>query len=270
MRTGTSISVLAHVAALTACLILAGVRPFEPTTAEAISVEIVTPDELPKEKDKYDFPTLSEKEQQAAPETAQQPAPPPAPEPAKAKPDSQQAALQQKPAEQPKPPEQPKQREQPKPQPQVQQQPSAQPPQPQAQPEVPKASPDITSQFGMMFSLPDGPTADFDAKATAAANITVQDAAALRAHIKSCSVLPKSISLADNVRIVLRVALGKDGRLAREPLLIEASASEKGPDLMRSAMDALEKCQPYAMLPPERYNEWRMLDLSFTPKDFQG
>ena len=39
---------------------------------------------------------------------------------------------------------------------------------------------------------------------------------------------------------------------------------------MRSAMDALEKCQPYAMLPADRYDQWRMLDLSFAPKDFRG
>ncbi|MGL4559983.1 MAG: cell envelope biogenesis protein TolA, partial [Afipia sp.] len=60
------------------------------------------------------------------------------------------------------------------------------------------------------------------------------------------------------------------GRLAAEPLLIEASASEKGPALMRSAMDALDKCQPYAMLPADRYDQWRMLDLRFSPKDFKG
>jgi hypothetical protein len=136
---------------------------------------------------------------------------------------------------------------------------------------VPTAAPDITSKFGMMFTLPDaGATGDFDAKSTAAANIKVEDAAALRAHLKTCSVLPKSVTPSDNVRIVLRVALQRDGKLAAEPLLIEASASEKGPALMRSAMDALTKCQPYAMLPADRYDQWRMLDLSFSPKDFQG
>jgi len=273
MRTGTSISVLAHVAALTACLILAGVRPFEPTTAEAISVDIVTPDQVPtpKEKETSDLPALAEKDQQAAPEAAQHPPPP---EPAKAQRDERQAALEQKQPEQPKPPEPPKPQPQAQKQaaPQPQQQPPAPPPQPQSapQPEVPTAAPDITRQFGMMFTMPNGPNSEFDAKATATANITVQDAAALRAHIKSCAILPKSVSAADNVRIVLRVSLAKDGRLAREPLLIEASASESGPELMRSAIDALERCQPYAMLPPERYNEWRMLDLSFTPKDFKG
>lgn len=276
MRTGAAISVAAHMAALTACLVLAGVRPFEPTTAEAITVDIVTPDQappLPKEPDpKYDFPTLSEKDQQQpSPEKApdqSQPAPAQTPPPsaaAKSKQDSRQAALQQKPVEPPKPAEQPKPVEQ-------QQQPQAQPQeQPQEQPAVPTAQPDITSKFGMMFTLPDtGATGDFDAKATANANIKVEDAAAMRAHLKTCSVLPKSVSPSDNVRIVLRVALSPDGRLAKEPILIEASASAKGPALMRSAMDALEKCQPYAMLPADRYNEWRMLDLSFMPKDFKG
>ncbi len=273
MRTGTAISVTVHVAALTACLVLAGVRPFEPTTAEAITVDIVTPDQappIPKEPDpKLDLPTLSEKDQQAAPEKAlqeptAQPAPPPAPQPsaaAKSKPESKQAALQQKPVDPPKPVEQPK--------PVERQQPQQEKPQEQAA--VPVAQPDITSKFGMMFTLPDaGAAGDFDAKATADANIKVEDAAALRAHLKTCSILPKSVSPADNVRIILRVALTPEGRLATEPLLIEASASEKGPALMRSAMDALDKCQPYTMLPADRYDQWRMFDLSFMPKDFRG
>ena len=59
-----------------------------------------------------------------------------------------------------------------------------------------------------------------------------------------------------------------DGRLAAEPVLIEASASMKGPLLMQSAISALQACQPYAMLPPDRYGEWKVLDLSFTPQDF--
>lgn len=281
MRTGAAISVTAHVAALTAWLLLAGVRPFEPTTAEAITIDIVTPEEappLPKEPD-YSFPTLDEKsqensqaksqeqaaqkqQQEAAP---QQPADPPAPaqNPAsKPKQDTKQAALQQQQPEQSKPAA---------PQPQQQQAQPQTPPPPQPEQEVPTAAPDITSKFGMMFTLPDaGASGDFDAKATAKANISREDAAALRAHLKTCSILPRSVSPSDNVSVVLRVAFRKDGTLAAEPLLIEASASEKGPALMRGAIDALEKCQPYAMLPADRYDQWRMLDLSFAPKDFKG
>lgn len=279
MRTGAAISVAAHVAALTACLVLAGVRPFEPTTAEAITVDIVTPEEappLPKEPDNYDFPTLDEKSQEQAEQKAQESqqqaaseqTPAPAPSPASnPKQESQQAALQQQATEQ----TQPAERAKPAEPPQQQSQPQSQPPPAASQPEVPTAAPDITSRFGMMFTLPDaGAAGDFDAKATAKANISGEDAAALRAHLKTCSILPRSMSPSDNVRIVLRVAFQRDGKLAAEPLLIEASASEKGPALMKSAMDALEKCQPYAMLPPDRYDQWRMLDLSFSPKDFKG
>lgn len=278
MRTGAAISVAAHLVALTACLVLAGVRPFEPTTAEAITVDIITPDQAPPLPKEPELPAPSDKEtgqteepqQTPAETTPQQAAPPP-------EQTTQQAALQQQPIEPPKPaePQKPaepaKPAEQPKPAERQQAEPSQPPPSQQEPQAIPTASPDITSRYGMMFTLPDaGAVGDFDAKATAKANIRAEDAAALRARLKECAVLPKSVSPSDNVQIVLRVALNPDGRLAQEPLLIEASASAKGPLLMRSAMDALEKCQPYTMLPADRYNEWRMLDLSFAPRDFRG
>jgi hypothetical protein len=61
-----------------------------------------------------------------------------------------------------------------------------------------------------------------------------------------------------------------EGKLAASPILIEASASAKGPALMQGAVTALQACQPYAMLPVDRYGEWKVLDLSFTPQDFSG
>ena len=39
---------------------------------------------------------------------------------------------------------------------------------------------------------------------------------------------------------------------------------------MKGASEALWACQPYAMLPPDKYNGWKVLDLSFTPRDFVG
>ena len=61
-----------------------------------------------------------------------------------------------------------------------------------------------------------------------------------------------------------------DGRLAAEPVLIEAKRFHEGADLMQSAIAALQACQPYAMLPADRYGEWKVIDLSFTPQDFSG
>ena len=69
---------------------------------------------------------------------------------------------------------------------------------------------------------------------------------------------------------LLEAIPARAGRLAAEPILIEASASMKGPLLMQGAVRALQACQPYAMLPADRYGEWKVLDLSFTPHDFNS
>jgi hypothetical protein len=109
---------------------------------------------------------------------------------------------------------------------------------------------------------------NFDAPATEAADIASTLIAEFRRHLKTCSKLPASLSGADDVKVKLRVLMTPDGRLAAEPILIEASASMKGPLLMQGAIRALSACQPYAMLPVDRYGEWKVLDLSFTPQDF--
>ncbi len=139
-------------------------------------------------------------------------------------------------------------------------------------PPVPPApEPDITVKYGVLLGLPAaGGSSDFDAPAIDIAKIATDNIAAFRRHLKSCSSLPASVAPSDKVRIVLRVALTRDGRLAAEPALIEASASVKGPLLMQKAMEALQTCQPYAMLPADKYDEWKVLDLAFTPHDFVG
>ena len=111
---------------------------------------------------------------------------------------------------------------------------------------------------------------DFDAPAMKAAEIASNIVAEFRRHLKTCSKLPGSITPTDRIRITLRAVMTPEGKLAADPILIEASASEKGPALMQSAISALEACQPYAMLPADRYSEWKVLDLSFTPQDFTG
>ena len=106
--------------------------------------------------------------------------------------------------------------------------------------------------------------------ASKAADIASGLVAEFRRHLKTCLKLPGSIAASDKLRIVLRAFMTQEGRLATEPVLIEASASPKGPALMQSALSALQSCQPYAMLPRDRYGEWKVLDLSFTPQDFAG
>lgn len=126
--------------------------------------------------------------------------------------------------------------------------------------------------LGLPPELPQGKSGDdtFDAPASKLADISSNLVGEFRRHLKTCAKLPDSIEPSDRVKIVLRVFMTQEGKLAAEPVLIEASASAKGPLLMQGAISALQACQPYAMLPADRYGEWKVLDLSFTPRDFAG
>jgi hypothetical protein len=152
-------------------------------------------------------------------------------------------------------------------------------PQPPAAPPSPvyaPAEPDLSIKYHVMLGLPPDlpgqPQARsgdaFDDVASKAADIASSLVTEFRRHLKTCSKLPGSIAPSDKVRIVLRVFMTTEGRLATEPVLVEASATAKGPLLMQGAISALQACQPYAMLPADRYGEWKVLDLSFTPQDF--
>lgn len=270
IRLGLAASIIGHLA-LTLGLLFADAHPFESTPTQAISVDIVAPEQAkpvpetaalakpaePKQPEPIDFsaltapvkPTTSQEQpgREAAQQQKTQAAAAPSSRPNSES--SQQAAAKPQGAEaaQPTPP-----------------------PQASSAPAIPPAPPpDITVKYGVMLGLPSADQySGIEAPAYETAKISAEENAAFRRHLKTCSALPASVSPTDRVRIVLRVLLSRDGRLAAEPALLEASASAKGPVLMQKAMDALRACQPYTMLPADKYNEWKVLDLSFTPQDF--
>jgi hypothetical protein len=93
---------------------------------------------------------------------------------------------------------------------------------------------------------------------------------AFRERVSSCSTLPAGIASTERIKVSLRVFLNRDGTLAQQPQLLEPSATEKQLALMQSSISALEKCQPYTMLPPDKYKVWKKLDLVFYPLNFGG
>jgi hypothetical protein len=236
-------------------LISAEVHPFGPVPSEPITVDIVTPEEVPAPKpvelppepklpasDSFD---LSSK---AAAAGAASPA---APEAAAAQPQKQPAPPTARP---------------------LRQQAAAQaPPAPSPAPAFTPPEPDLTIKYNVLLGLPpDTGPGGFDGPSSPKADAASSLIAAFRRHLRTCSKLPKSVASSEPIRIMLRVFMTLDGKLASEPVLVEASASAKGPALMQSAIGALEACQPYTMLPADRYGEWKVLDLSFTPQDFAG
>jgi hypothetical protein len=252
IRSGIAASALAHLSILALVLIFAEVHPFGSVTAEPIAVDIVTPPEIEK---KPEPPEPPKAEPSDAFDLSSKSAPPPDAPPPAAPP---QAAAPPQPAA-------------------AQLQP--QPPSTSPTPAYIPAQPDLSIKYQVMLGLPPdlspsvpqvGSGESGGDAASKAADIASNLVAEFRRHLKTCLKLPGSIAPSDKLRIVLRAFMTQEGKLATEPILIEASASPKGPVLMQSAVSALQSCQPYAMLPRDRYGEWKVLDLSFTPQDFAG
>jgi hypothetical protein len=120
----------------------------------------------------------------------------------------------------------------------------------------------------MLLDIPNAQDKGFDFEATVQANLSGDERAVFKSHLRKCWKVPDG--LAQATRVVLRVYLRRDGALASEPVLIEASASRDGPVVLRAAKQALKDCQPFAFLPANKYGEWRVLDLSFTPREMAG
>jgi hypothetical protein len=56
-------------------------------------------------------------------------------------------------------------------------------------------------------------------------------------------------------------------RHGRSQIRIEGFVRQGGGYLYESIVAALRECQPYNMLPPNKY-EWKVFDISFTPQNF--
>jgi hypothetical protein len=242
MRSGVIISAVSHIA-LVALALFGTPKLFDNPQLATIEVDLVRPEEVerPKEKPPEDKPAdWNPLPQQSPPqpETAPQ-AQPKSPTPPQA---NQQATLGPQGG-------------------------SPSPPQPRA-----PTSPWIFDPVNIpaLLDLPNAPDKGFDSEATTTANLPAADKAAFKAHLKKCWALPAGMSPAQTTRVVLRIYLRRDGRLASEPVLIEASASRDGPLLMQAAIQTLKDCQPYGFLPSDKYREWRVLDLSFSPREMAG
>lgn len=93
---------------------------------------------------------------------------------------------------------------------------------------------------------------------------------AFRERVSSCSTLPAGVDRRDRIAVSLRVSFNADGTLASPPRPLRPITSPKTQALMESAIDALQKCQPYTMLPADKYKIWKTIDLVFYPMNFSG
>lgn len=88
---------------------------------------------------------------------------------------------------------------------------------------------------------------------------------AFKAHVNKWFVVPRHTAASRRVKLVIRLSFNPDGTFARNPEVIEVSSPTAGVPVMESALRALSQCGPYDFLPPDNYEEWRLLDLTFAP-----
>jgi len=102
------------------------------------------------------------------------------------------------------------------------------------------------------------------------AQLSQSEIDALRARISACWSPPPGIDANSRLYVVLRVLFKADGSMSQAPTLVEGSASALGPALAESAKRALLLCQPFTMLRPEHYDQWKDLELKFDPHELLG
>jgi hypothetical protein len=289
MRHGAIISAAGHVTAIVLAVLFTGANPFDSVATQAIAVDIISPGEVPPDRPQTDALETPGPPQESSPDYN------PLFEPALTLPLSPSPATKFSTAGKPvqqtaqaRPREQQSGSASPSAAPRVAAKPPAAPPPTQAQPlqtpppapppqdtrneanEAAQATDQVASvaPFGMPLTLPDGRLGGgFDAPAIETAKIDRSAVDAFRAHLKTCTALPAGISPTENIALVVRVTLKANGTLSEPPTLIEASASPKGPILLQSLLNGLTKCQPYNMLPADKYKEWKSIDMRFTPSD---
>jgi hypothetical protein len=271
-RNGLAISAIGHVGILALGLVYFHASSLESVPPDAMVVDIVPPDEAPRlsgtpsdlrssgsERGSNSAAARPPPPQPKAP-TPQQPQPQAKPQrdahPAMAQPQTAQAEMARAEAAQPDT----AQRETSQPSPDAPQQPREQ-------------APDQPNPAEMMaqLALVGGPLGGgFNAPPINAMQAAYDFTVAFREHVSSCSVLPPGLNSTERIKVSLRVFLNRDGTLAQPPELLDPIPTEKQLILMQSSISALQKCQPYTMLPADKYKLWKKLDLVFYPLNFFG
>jgi colicin import membrane protein len=115
-----------------------------------------------------------------------------------------------------------------------------------------------------------GSQANLGASNGTAPQLSQSEIDALRSRLVQCWNPPPGLDASSKIYVVLRVLFKPDGSMSREPILVEATASPLGPTLAESAKRALLSCQPFTMLKPEHYDQWKDLELKFDPREMLG
>jgi colicin import membrane protein len=280
MRKATAISAGLHAAVLLWATLSFSGKTFDVTPAESLPVDLVSEKDFSqmtkgvKDAPKLDMPKpLAEKKAEEPPkpiedskakitekkevQAAKDSSPPPA---AQSKPDpiadkiKQPDQPQEQAVDQPLPPKKP-----PPPK-----------PQPKFEPDKIAALLDKRDPQRLAAAGPDmSKEASLGAANATAAQLSQSEIGALKARLRQCWSPPVGAADAANNYVVFRVLFNRNGTVANSAL-VGGPPSQIGPVLAESAKRALLQCQPYTMLKPEHYDQWKDMQITFDPREMFG
>jgi colicin import membrane protein len=107
------------------------------------------------------------------------------------------------------------------------------------------------------------------ASSGASAQISLSELDALRQRLAQLWTPPAGAKNPEELVVVFRIKLRPDGRLAPGPWpqLVSSGNTPLAIAARESAARALNRGQPFDMLKPEHYEQWKDIEITFDPRD---
>ena len=278
MRKATAISAGLHAEVLLWATLSFSGKSFDVTPAESLPVDFISEKDFSemtkgvKDAPKVETPKpLVEKKAEEPPKPieeakpkvtekkelqgAKEPTPPPEPQPPKPDPIAEKLKQQDEPKQtktepQPLPPKKPPQK-----------------PQPKFEPDkiaalLDKRDPQRNAATGVEANA----TPSLGTATGAAAQLSQSEIDALRARLMALWNPPVGMQDASQTQVTIRIRFRKDGTLAVGPQVITSGSGAQFNAMRDSAVRAVFVGQPYTMLRPEHYEQWKEIDFTFDTK----
>ena len=100
-----------------------------------------------------------------------------------------------------------------------------------------------------------------------AAQLSLSELEALRARLAQLWTVPAGAKDPQELVVLIRIKLNRDGKLAAPPVVLTSGKSPLFIAARDSAVRALFRGQPYDMLKPEHYEQWKDVEITFDPRD---
>ncbi|MBT4020195.1 MAG: energy transducer TonB [Alphaproteobacteria bacterium] len=104
--------------------------------------------------------------------------------------------------------------------------------------------------------------------------LTISEVDAVKAKIETCWSMPGGAKGAENFVVRIQFALNPDGSFRGAPKIIDQGSHAGNEVFYRTASEAalraVQKCEPYDMLPRAKYKRWQDMEMTFDPKEMMG